>query len=186
MVRVVPQSTFLTLTAVMTGGTQLVEGAHLTSVDTRFCRESSKSQYLAGNEYGRLVEMLCYSSLFTLTQSLLNWRNFVANLALSQLHAFWGHFWLKFDDGGHKNILVDRTGVVPMRGIILQKNQWHPTKVPRARKGSWSCKLEDTWSLLPLLVVVSIKYFGCWWQWLSEGSQLCTYLTYATSSQSWF
>ena len=34
----------LTVTAVMTGGTQLVQGAYLTGGgDTRFCRESSKS-----------------------------------------------------------------------------------------------------------------------------------------------
>ena len=50
----------------MTGGTQLVEGAHLTGGDTRFCRESSKSHgfydrwsektmYPAGNKHGRLV-----------------------------------------------------------------------------------------------------------------------------------
>ena len=32
----------------MTGDTQLVEGAHLTGGDTRFCRESNKS-------HGRLV-----------------------------------------------------------------------------------------------------------------------------------
>ena len=49
--------------------------------------------------------MLYHSSLFTLTQSFLN---FVANLALSRLRAFWGHFWPKFGGGGHKNILVDR------------------------------------------------------------------------------
>ena len=34
--------------------------------------------------------MLFHPSLFTLTQSLLNLRNFVANLALSRLFAFWG------------------------------------------------------------------------------------------------
>ena len=33
----------------MTGGTQLVEGAHLTGGDMRFCCESSKSQYLQEN-----------------------------------------------------------------------------------------------------------------------------------------
>ena len=43
--------------------------------------------------------MLCYSSLFTLTQSF---------IALSQWRAFWGHFWPKFGGEGHKNILVDR------------------------------------------------------------------------------
>ena len=40
---IIARSSFLTVTAVMTGGTQLVEGAHLTGGDTRFCRESSKS-----------------------------------------------------------------------------------------------------------------------------------------------
>ena len=34
--------------------------------------------------------MLYFSSLLTLTQPLLNFRNFVANFALSQLRAFWG------------------------------------------------------------------------------------------------
>ena len=34
--------------------------------------------------------MLYYSSLFTSTQSFLNLRNFVANLALLRLRAFWG------------------------------------------------------------------------------------------------
>ena len=52
--------------------------------------------------------MLYYSSLLTLTQVLLNLHNFVANLALSRLRAFGGHFWPKFGGGGHKNILVDR------------------------------------------------------------------------------
>ena len=33
------RSSFLTVTTIMTGGTQLVEGAHLTGGDTRFCRE---------------------------------------------------------------------------------------------------------------------------------------------------
>ena len=49
---IVPRSFFLTVTAVMTGGTQLVEGAHLTGGDTRFCRESSKSRgfYDRGSE----------------------------------------------------------------------------------------------------------------------------------------
>ena len=55
----------LTVTAVMAGGTQLVEGAHLTGGDTRFCRVSSKScglydrgvktQYPRGNKHGKLV-----------------------------------------------------------------------------------------------------------------------------------
>ena len=36
-------SIILTVTAVMTWGTQLVEGEHLTGGDMRFCRESSKS-----------------------------------------------------------------------------------------------------------------------------------------------
>ena len=40
------RSTNLTVTAVMTGGTQLVEGAYLP--DTRFCRESSKSRVFGG------------------------------------------------------------------------------------------------------------------------------------------
>ena len=43
-----PRSTNLTVTAVMTGGTQLVEGAHLPGGDTRFCRESSKSRFFGG------------------------------------------------------------------------------------------------------------------------------------------
>ena len=34
----------LTATAAMAGGTQLVEGAHLTGGNTRFCHESSKSR----------------------------------------------------------------------------------------------------------------------------------------------
>ena len=42
------RSTNLTVMAVMTGGTQLVEGAHLTGGDTRFCRESSKSRLFWG------------------------------------------------------------------------------------------------------------------------------------------
>ena len=37
-----PWSIILTATAAMAGGTQLFEGAHLTSGNTRFCRESSK------------------------------------------------------------------------------------------------------------------------------------------------
>ena len=60
--------------AVMTGGTQLVEGSHLT----------------AQNKHGRLVYVLYCYSLFTLTQSILNLRNFVVNLALSRLCTFWG------------------------------------------------------------------------------------------------
>ena len=46
------RSSFLTVTAVMTGGTQLVEGAYLTGGDTRFCRESSRSRgfYDRGSE----------------------------------------------------------------------------------------------------------------------------------------
>ena len=39
VVQVPVRSTNLTVTAVMTGGTQLVEGAYLTGGDTRFCRE---------------------------------------------------------------------------------------------------------------------------------------------------
>ena len=39
-----PRSSFLTVTVVMTRGSQLVEGSHLTGGDTRFCRESSKSR----------------------------------------------------------------------------------------------------------------------------------------------
>ena len=46
--------------------------------------------------------------MFTLTKSLLNLCNFVANLALPRLCVFWGHFWPKFGGGGHKNILVDQ------------------------------------------------------------------------------
>ena len=46
------RSSFLTVMAVMTGGTQLVKWAHLTCSDTRFCRESSKSRgfYDRGSE----------------------------------------------------------------------------------------------------------------------------------------
>ena len=40
------------------------------------------------------------------------------------------------------------------RRLKSAKNQAHPTKVPRARKRSWSCKLENTCSLLPLLYSV--------------------------------
>ena len=57
------RSSFLTVTAVMAGGTQLVEGAHLTG-GKRFCRESSKSRgfyvggvktkYCAENKHERL------------------------------------------------------------------------------------------------------------------------------------
>ena len=50
-----PQSINRTVTVVMTGGTQVVEGARMTGGDTRFCCESSKSQYPAGNKHGRLV-----------------------------------------------------------------------------------------------------------------------------------
>ena len=38
------QSIILNATAAMAGGTQLFEGAHLTSGNTRFCHESSKSR----------------------------------------------------------------------------------------------------------------------------------------------
>ena len=46
------RSSFLTVMAVMTGGTQLIEWAHLTGGDTRFCCESSKSRefYDRGSE----------------------------------------------------------------------------------------------------------------------------------------
>ena len=40
-------SIILTATAAMAGGTQLFEGAHLTSGNTRFCRESSKCRNYA-------------------------------------------------------------------------------------------------------------------------------------------
>ena len=43
-----PWSIILTVTAVMKGGTQLVEGGRLTGADTRFCRESSKSRGVLG------------------------------------------------------------------------------------------------------------------------------------------
>ena len=46
------RSSFLSVTAIMTGSTQLFEGAHLTGGVTRFCRESSKSHgfYDRGSE----------------------------------------------------------------------------------------------------------------------------------------
>ena len=98
----------------MTWGTQLVEGAHLTGGDTRFCRESSrgvKTQPPAGNKHGRLVYVRYYSSLFTFTESLLHLRNFVANLALSRLRTFGAaplaEIWWQ-GGRGHKNILTDR------------------------------------------------------------------------------
>ena len=86
-----PRSSFLTVMAIMTGGTQLVDEAHLTGGDMRFCRESSKS-----------------GSLFTLTQSLLNLRSCFAVLALLRLRAFWGALLAKIWRRGHKNILVDQ------------------------------------------------------------------------------
>ena len=56
---------------------------------------------------GRL-EVLYYSSLFTLTQSLiLNLRNFVANLPLSRLHTLWETLLAEILRRGDKNILVD-------------------------------------------------------------------------------
>ena len=54
--------------------------------------------------------MFYFSSLFTLTQSLLNLRNFVANLALLRLRAFRGALLAKIRRRGAKNILVDRAG----------------------------------------------------------------------------
>ena len=41
------RSIILTATAAMAGGTQMSEGAHLTSGNTRFCRESSKCRNYA-------------------------------------------------------------------------------------------------------------------------------------------
>ena len=41
------RSIILTATAAMAGGTQMSEGAHLTSGSTRFCRESSKCRNYA-------------------------------------------------------------------------------------------------------------------------------------------
>ena len=55
-----------------------------------FMIEGVKTQYPAGIKHGRPVLVLYFSSLFTLTQSFLNLRNFVANWALSRLRAFWG------------------------------------------------------------------------------------------------
>ena len=55
-----------------------------------------KTQPPAGNKHGRLVYVRYYSSLFTFTESFLNLRNFVANLALWRLRVwnFGGHrFW---------------------------------------------------------------------------------------------
>ena len=59
------RSSFHTVTAVMAGGTQLVEGAHLTSGDARFVAMQAnhagfmlggvKTQYPAGNKHGILV-----------------------------------------------------------------------------------------------------------------------------------
>ena len=48
------------------------------------------------------------------------------------------------------------------RRLKSAKNQAHPTKVPRARKRSWSCKLENTCSLLPLLHSVFWVHFIGW------------------------
>ena len=53
-----------------------------------------KTQYPAGNKNGRLVKVLYYSSLFTLTQSLLDLRSFGANLALLRLRFLGGTFGL--------------------------------------------------------------------------------------------
>ena len=52
--------------------------------------------------------MLYYSSLFTFTHSLLNLRNFAANLALLRLRAFWGALLAEIWWRGAQNILVDR------------------------------------------------------------------------------
>ena len=78
---VLSQSSFLNVTAVMTRGTKLDEGAHLIGGDRAFVASQAnhagvmiagvKTQYPGGNKHGRLVSVLICSSLFTLTQSLL-------------------------------------------------------------------------------------------------------------------
>ena len=117
-----PRSSFLTATAVMTGGTQLVEGAHLTGGDTRFCRESSKSlgfyrgseNTIPCREKNMEDQFKCFIILHcsSLTQFFLNLRNFVANLALSRIRAFWGGtFGRNLAAGGTKTF--KQTGVWP-------------------------------------------------------------------------
>ena len=49
-----------------------------------------KTQYPAENKHGRLILVLYYSSLSTLTRSILILHNFVANLTLLRLRAFCG------------------------------------------------------------------------------------------------
>ena len=68
-----------------------------------------------------------YSSLFTLTQPYPNLFNFVANIALSRIRIFWGHFWPEFGGGGHKNILVDQ-GITP-RALTDKCNVLQYTRV---------------------------------------------------------
>ena len=67
-----------------------------------------KTQYPAENKHGRLILVLYYSSLSTLTRSILILHNFVANLALPRLRAFWGALLAEIWWRGVKNILVDR------------------------------------------------------------------------------
>ena len=78
-----------------------------------------KTQYPAENKHGRLVELVCYSSLFTLTQSLLHLRN----LALSLLRACWGHFCPKFGGGGAQKHFIG--GVNSMFKIKIQISCGH-------------------------------------------------------------
>ena len=50
-----PRSYKVTPTAPMGGGTQLLEGAHLTGGNTRFCRESSKCRDY-GFFWGKIIK----------------------------------------------------------------------------------------------------------------------------------
>ena len=88
------------------GGTQLVEGANLTGA------KSSNSPYESFFHSS-------HSSLFTLTQSLLNF----TILVLSWLRAFWGALFAKFGGGGHKNVLMDWV-LVHLKSEYMGKCWW--------------------------------------------------------------
>ena len=60
--------------------------------------------------------MLYYSSLFALTQSLLNLRNFAANLALLRLRAFWGALLAEIWWRGAQELFSGPGGEVPPLG----------------------------------------------------------------------
>ena len=115
------RSIILTATDAMAGSTQLFEGAHLTGGNTRFCRESRKcrnhalfvGQIIKWAPFKQKFWLKCAPSIF-LDSSQID----LIYVLLSQIQIqlcrnyalFEGHFWLKFVDGGHQNILMDRGG----------------------------------------------------------------------------